>query len=122
MVVGPIQLRAGLRAAYPEPPASLPEEPVASQAPLDVPTSDDDTTPQWGEAPLAARGTASTESDIQGESSAAAGGSKPRDVSTRIILRALLQVLIEKDVITRGELLAAVDEIRGPKHEDGPEG
>jgi type IV pilus assembly protein PilB len=40
-----------------------------------------------------------------GESGESAGGGKPRDVPTRAILRALTQLLIEKGVIRREELM-----------------
>jgi len=126
VVVGPIQLRAGLRASYPEPevpPHAEPEvpsgsepvvprlsDPVESKPRVDA-GDDDETAPQWPEPPSTDFQAVSGESaaiDAPGEPARP----KPRDVSTRIILRALLNVLIEKEVITRGELLAAVDEIR----------
>jgi hypothetical protein len=111
VVVGPIQLRAGLRASYPEPPA--PDPPFAgSPAAAETPTSQDDTAPILVAASEAEADTRPAAEGTVDES----GRSKPRDVPTRIILRALLQVLIDKEVITRRELLAAVDDIRAQQH------
>ncbi|MGI9432380.1 MAG: hypothetical protein ACR2PQ_09215 [Myxococcota bacterium] len=111
VVVGPIQLRAGLRASYPEPEVPSLSEPVGLEPRVDGADDDEETAPQWRESPPADSRTASAEPAAV-SASEAGRRAKPRDVSTRVILRALLQVLIEKEVITRGELLAAVDEIR----------
>ena len=111
VVVGPIQLRATLRASYPEPDPEPDAVEVASVAPTtedstgSASATDDDTAPVLVAAPAAERESASP--------AARPAREKPRDVPTRIILRALLQVLIEKEIITRGELLAAVDDLRG---------
>ena len=112
VVVGPIQLRAGLRASYPEPEVPSLSEPVGLEPRADGRDDDEETAPQWPDSPPADSQTASAEPAAV-SASEEGRRAKPRDVPTRIILRALLQVLIEKEVITRGELLAAVDEIRG---------
>jgi len=121
VVVGPIQLRATLRASYPPPPVAEPV-PVETRKPLaEAPIEPDDTAPVLMGVPSPVAEATSNASDASGQEPAPPEEpvrSKPRDVPTRIILRALLQVLIEKDVISRGELLAAVDDLRGPPGKD----
>ncbi len=46
------------------------------------------------------------------ESGDAEPSRKPRDVSTRDILRAVVKLLIEKDLLTRAELMSAVRSAR----------
>jgi type IV pilus assembly protein PilB len=103
VVVGPLELRMALRAAHarsfaprPPAPAELAEEPIAPR----------DTEPVLAEGAAA-----------EGELSEAAEdgpGEKPRDVPTRDILRAITRLLLEKEVFTRAELLAAVRSVRDP--------
>jgi type IV pilus assembly protein PilB len=101
VVVGPAELRRALRAALeqaapprPAPAPPLPEQPVAVR----------DTAPELGDAGLGAE----DESSDEGKDEAG----KPRDVPTREILRAVTRLLIEKEVFTRAELLAAVRAVR----------
>jgi hypothetical protein len=100
-VVGPAELRRALRSAHgeaalarPEPAPRLAEQPLAPR----------DTEPVLAEAESAA-------SDPEREA-AETPGEKPRDVPTRDILRAVTQLLLEKEVFTRAELLAAVRSLR----------
>lgn len=101
VVVGPLELRRALRAAHgeapvprPEPAPRLAEQPLASR----------DTEPVLAEA-----------DDAEPESERAEeAGEKPRDVPTRDILRAVTQLLLEKEIFSRAELLAAVRSLRDP--------
>jgi type IV pilus assembly protein PilB len=99
VVVGPLELRRALRAAHgeagpgrAEPASWLTEQPIA---------------PRDTEPVLAESDDAQTEGDGGDELE-----SKPRDVPTRDILRAITQLLLEKEVFSRAELLAAVRAVR----------
>lgn len=97
VVVGPVELRRTLRAAHAR--AFLPRTPAA---------------PALSEEPLAVRDTAPDLADDSLDSEAGPGdqekeeADKPRDVPTREILRAVTRLLLEKEVFSRAELLAAV--------------
>ena len=101
VVVGPAELRRALRAAHGEagPPRSEPTARLAEQplAPRDT-------------EPVLADGADTREPEAF---RAQEPGEKPRDVPTRDILRAVTQLLIEKEIFSRAELLAAVRELRG---------
>jgi hypothetical protein len=101
VVVGPVELRRALRAAlehaappHPAPAPPLPEQPVAVR----------DTAPELGDVGLGAEDESADEAKDETE--------KPRDVPTREILRAVTRLLLEKEVFSRAELLAAVRAVR----------
>lgn len=59
----------------------------------------------------------------EGEAPTAADLARPRQVPTRDILRALVHLLIDRDVITREELMRAVQALAGSEEPDeGPSG
>lgn len=100
VVVGPLELRKALQAARGE-----------------LPAPRSDPAPRLAEQPLAPR---DTEPVLADAADAAFDrepepdpGEKPRDVPTRDILRAVTRLLLEKEVFSRAELLAAVRELRG---------
>ena len=78
------------------PPPRLPELPLAQR----------DTEPVFPDETVAAM-LSEREADLGGEP-----GDKPRDVPTRDILRAVVRLLIEKDLFTRAELMTAVRLVR----------
>ena len=101
VVVGPVELRRALRAVRVEAP------------PLRAPAA-----PELPEQPLAVRDTAPELGDVSFDSEEAPAddhkdeADKPRDVPTRDILRAVTRLLLEKEVFSRAELLAAVRSVR----------
>jgi type II secretion system (T2SS) protein E len=106
VVVGPVELRRTLRAAHAQ--AFLPRTPAAPALP---------------EEPLAVRDTAPELADDSFGADELPGddekdeADKPRDVPTREILRAVTRLLLEKEVFSRAELLAAVSAVH--EAEDG---
>jgi hypothetical protein len=102
VVVGPTELRRVLQAAQGEltapRPAPLPRLP-------ELPLAQRDTEPVFPDQTVA---TVLTDS----EADDGVLGEKPRDVPTRDILRAVVKLLIDKDLFTRGELMAAVRSVR----------
>ena len=101
VVVGPVELRRALRAAHAQ--AFLPRAPAAPPLP-EQPLAVRDTAPE-----LADDGLGSEEQP--GDDGKDEAG-KPRDVPTRDILRAVTRLLLEKEVFSRAELLAAVRAVR----------
>jgi hypothetical protein len=105
VVIGPSELRRILQTAQGEltappaapPPPRLPELPLAQR----------DTEPVFPDETVAAV-LSEREADLTG----AEPGDKPRDVPTRDILRAVVRLLIEKDLFTRAELMTAVRQVR----------
>ena len=105
VVIGPAELRRSLQSAQGEipvpraapPPPRLPELPLAQR----------DTEPVFPDETVAAV-LSEREADLTG----AEPGDKPRDVPTRDILRAVVRLLIEKEMFTRAELMTAVRQIR----------
>jgi type IV pilus assembly protein PilB len=129
VVVGPVQLRASISAFYRgEGPRLLEEEDAAALA--ETPVSDGDTAPVLSDPEEVVSGScsetglevASEDVDAASEDVDAASCDveaevvatplpsveKPRDVPTRDILHALTQLLIEKDVVGREELVERV--------------
>jgi hypothetical protein len=101
VVVGPVELRRVLQAAQGDVTAPRPApHPRLTELPL----AQRDTEPVLPDQTVAA---VLTEQEAEGEL-----GDKPRDVPTRDILRAVVRLLIEKDLFTRAELMAAVRTVR----------
>jgi type IV pilus assembly protein PilB len=107
VVIGPAELRRILQSAAlgdvtapraAPPPPRLPELPLAQR----------DTEPVFPDETVAAVLSEREAGDVTG----AEPGDKPRDVPTRDILRAVVRLLIEKEMFTRAELMTAVRQIR----------
>lgn len=100
VVVGPLELRKALQAARGE-----------------VPVPRSEPAPRLAEQPLASRDTEPVLADAADQEPESEhdpdAGEKPRDVPTRDILRAVTRLLLEKEIFSRAELLAAVREVRG---------
>jgi type IV pilus assembly protein PilB len=111
VVVGPVQLRDALEAAYAAAGADAAgETPPLAEAPL-VPG---DTAPVLPE-PVTGDPTAPVRvvrAPVAPAAAATAAAARPREVPTREILRAVTRLLIQKGVITREELLASVRAIQ----------
>jgi hypothetical protein len=113
VVVGPSELRRVLQAAQgevttqrPPPPPRLPELPLAQR----------DTEPVLPDQTVA---TVLSDGEVGADFTGAEPSDKPRDVPTRDILRAVVRLLIEKELLTRAELMTAVRLVR--ESGDGPE-
>lgn len=134
VVAGPLQLRRAVAAHYRgvarTPPlqrargtlaeASLPPEDTAPLLPDDArPVLEPPVPPVAGPAPGPARAEAPAEAPQPVDAPARAGddgAGKPRQVPTRDILRALVHLLIERELISREDLLRAVRDVS----EEGP--
>lgn len=132
VVVGPVQLNAAIAAFY-RGEGTRPLEGVEDTAALaETPVSDGDTAPVFsdeqevvpdplGEAgfEVESEGGDAASCEVEAEVVAAPVPSieKPREVPTRDILHALTQLLIEKEVVNRAELLerVALNKKRSPR-------
>jgi len=100
VVVGPLELRRALQAAHGEA-APLRSE-IPAQRIAEQPLASRDTEPVLADA-------VGTEPESECDDEPA---EKPRDVPTRDILRAVTQLLLEREIFSRAELLAAVRAVR----------
>jgi len=125
VLVGPIQIMSAIATFYRgEEPSPLSDDDTASVL-AETPVSDGDTAPVFNDLqevlsppPVEAsepaadgEGDDATEPQLERKPTASpspAPDEKPRDVPTRAILHALTQILIERDVISRAELLERV--------------
>jgi type IV pilus assembly protein PilB len=123
VVVGPLQLRAAISTFYRGEGPRLPGEEEEAAALAEMPVSDGDTAPVFSDPEEVVSGSPS-ETGLEGESedddtagcdaeaevvaTPLPSVEKPRDVPTREILHALTQLLIEKDVVGREELVERV--------------
>jgi MshEN domain len=101
VVIGPLELRRALRGGLLAPPARGASEPHLAEQPLAA----RDTEPVLAERPDDETDEEATAPD---EKESETEADKPRDVATRDILRAVTKLLIDKEIFSRGELLAAV--------------
>jgi Type II secretion system (T2SS), protein E, N-terminal domain len=105
VVVGPTELRRVLQTAHGETTAPRPVPPAPRLS--ELPLAQRDTEPVFPDETVAA-----VLSEREAEFTAEGPGDKPRDVPIRDILRAVVRLLIEKDLFTRAELMTAVRLVR----------
>lgn len=118
VLVGPVSLRRSLAEGYGDASAPVAGEPERDEAAPEAGprgrkarAAEADTAPILPGHERAASSSAPEGAATLGEE-ALAGSERPREVPTRLILRALTRLLIEKEVIGRAELLRAVDQVR----------
>jgi hypothetical protein len=105
VVIGPSELRRILSATQGE--ISAPRAAAPPRLP-ELPLAQRDTEPVFPDETVAAVLSDREAGDVTG----AEPGDKPRDVPTRDILRAVVRLLIEKEMFTRAELMTAVRQVR----------